>query len=473
MTPPMKQLSLIELPSSPTHNGIHNGGQRHVESGNRVEKETAPYFHLHGDIPLDLEHDALISLTRPAPPRIHSLGFQPAISFPEFPRWFLRKYATPTFSILEPFAGSGTTIIESLRHEIPVYWLDYHPLSRLICRVKTSEFSGYEVCQEAAKILRQAAAQSATQTEIPTTIYFANKDFWFQKPVQEGLEILRGLITRTGPDIQPILWLAFAASVRKTSDMNDGMILAAKRSHIQEIPKRSRTDVFKTFREYVDKAVEAMEEWGRMVNGVRNLARELPLQDARTLDGCSEVDAIVTSPPYINAIDYVWASKFELHWLGLVTSDQERLQLYEREIGTERLSKGETHQLGQTGMYHLDGLIREIYTGEKYKASKGQNVLRARVVYQYFVDMKQHFASSFKILKPSGYYCFTIGDSSRICGVDIPVAKLLTEFACETGFDKVFQFHLLLKNRKLNIPRNVDWAGVIKHDTTVVLRKPV
>lgn len=76
-------------------------------------------------------------------------------------------------------------------------------------------------------------------------------------------------------------------------------------------------------------------------------------------------------------------------------------------------------------------------------------------------------------MRSGGYYCFTIGETSRICGVDIPVASLLTEIACEVGFRKQFDFHLLLKNRKLNLPRNVDWAGTIQHDTIIVLEKPV
>ena len=98
--------------------------------------------------------------------------------------------------------------------------------------------------------------------------------------------------------------------------------------------------------------------------------------------------------------------------------------------------------------------------------------MRARVVYQYFTDMQNHFAHVFSNLRPGGYYCFTIGDMSKICGVEIPVANLLNDLACEIGFCRKFHFHLLLKNRKLNIPRNVDWAGTIKHDTTVILEKP-
>jgi hypothetical protein len=53
--------------------------------------------------------------------------------------------------MLEPFAGLGTTIIESLIYGAFVYWLDYNPLSHLICRVRTSEISSQTARQEAEK----------------------------------------------------------------------------------------------------------------------------------------------------------------------------------------------------------------------------------------------------------------------------------------------------------------------------------
>ncbi|MGK7925295.1 MAG: hypothetical protein AB4290_08615 [Spirulina sp.] len=85
--------------------------------------------------------------------------------------------------------------------------------------------------------------------------------------------------------------------------------------------------------------------------------------------------------------------------------------------------------------------------------------------------MKEHFYRCFNHLKHGGYYCFAIGNKSKICGVEIPVADLLTDLAVEIGFRKDFSFHLLLKNRRLNLPRNVNWANTIKYDTIVVLQK--
>lgn len=434
-----------------------------------LDKEQFQYMECIGEIPTDIPEGAFISIDRNKALKIYSLGFQPAKSIPEIPRWFLNKYATKDFTIFEPFAGSGTTIIESLKYGTPILWMDNHPLSRLICKVKSSNFNIDDVKTQLITVLEN----SINQDDVAITTKFRNRDFWFQQPVQEGLQILKNNIYNTPNSVQPLLLLAFASTVRKCSDMDDGMILASRRSGNREIPQFSRTDVFDYFKHYATKAINAVLEWNQVVPNQNELSNEISTHDARDLGDGWECDAIITSPPYINAIDYVWASKFELHWLDLVDSDKHRLNLYSEEIGTERIPSKVYKGLGKTGHRTLDKAIEDIYYARKYKASKGQNELRARVVYKYFEDMKIHFQQSFKHLRPGGYYCFAIGDVSTICGVDIPVASVLVDIAEEVGFENIFHFNILLKNRKLNIPRNVNFAGTIEHDTTIVLQKPL
>lgn len=424
------------------------------------------YINVTNKIPVDIPNGSFISIDRFTPLKVYSVGFQPAKTIPEIPHWFLQKYTSKEEVILEPFAGSGTSIIEALKLGRKVIWLDYHPLSQLICQVKTTRLSLADALDNCSKITKDLDC-----AKIPnSSVNFSNKDFWFQKPVQEGLEILKDRIFSSQAIYKPILLLAFASTVRKCSDMNDGMILAARRSNVKEIPQRTRSDVFKYFHFYMEKIFESLWEWYQF-DWDSSWVKEVESGDARNLNGNWMCDAIVTSPPYVNAIDYVWASKFELHWLDFVKTNKDRLNLYSKEIGTERIASLEYKQLGKTGYQKLDDLIAEIFYGKKYKASKGQNELRARVVYKYFIDMKQHLSSCYEKLKKDGYYCFSVGDISKICGVDIPVADSLINFATDIGFHEVFKFHLLLKNRKLNIPRNVDWAGTIKHDTIAVLQK--
>lgn len=430
--------------------------------------DESPHFtNYQGDLPGNLINGSTVSVDRMPAAKIYGVGFQPAKSIPELPRWFLKKYVTPGQSIIDPFAGSGTTLLEALKFGAVTRWVDYHPLSKLICATKTVYLDLDQLRIITARILNQANAIAPA----PHSVVFHKIDFWFQKPVQEGLAILRLLISAVPEPFSTPLWVAFASTVRKTSDMNDSMILPAKRSNIAETPQYERLDVFKYFSNYMQKAIEALTDWYQSVDIKAANCSEIQECDARDFGG--QFDAIITSPPYINAIDYVWATKFELHWLGAVKSDSERLELTLREIGTERISRKDCKSSPTLGHKKLDELLANIFHGTEYRASVGQNQLRSHVVAKYFRDMRVHFRNSSARLKPSGFYCLAIGERSRICGVDVPVAELLREIASECGLEPIFNFNLLLQNRRLNIPRNVDWATTIKHDSITVFQKTV
>lgn len=420
------------------------------------------------NIPIDIENDEYISIERDNPLKMYGIGFQPAKCIPEIPEWFFKKYISTGRDkvILEPFAGSGTTILEALKNNNSIYWIDNNPLSRLICECKSIGVDTFKVSHRLNIILKKAKGYR----DVNVTMKFANIDLWFQKPVQEAITILKELIDEEQDDsVKKVLLLALSITVRKMSEMEDSMILAARRANNREMIEYSRIDVFNNYETNISKIISAYEEWNPVVGDERK-SFPIPTNDARQIGKENFFDAIVTSPPYINAMDYIWASKFELHWLDLVSNDKNRLEVSSEEIGTERIPAKIYKELAVTKNKEFNRILEDIYTGKEYKATKGQNELRSRVTYQYFEDMRIHFESAYKSLKQDGLYCFIIGDTSKICGVEIPVANMLRDIANEIGFEEIFRFNLLLKNRKLNIPR-ASFAGTIQHDTVIVLKK--
>lgn len=426
------------------------------------------YRECKGSIPIDIKNDEYISIERNTPLKMYGVGFQPAKCIPEIPEWFFQKYIAKGKNkvILEPFAGSGTTIIEALKNKNTVYWVDNNPLSRLICKCKSMQMDTNLLEKSVNDVLKKAKDYES----IEVTMAFANIDLWFQKPVQEALTILKLMIRDIQiPEIVDVLNLILSVTVRKMSEMEDSMILAARRANNREIVEYTRGNVYDNYEYNAKKIIAAYDEWNPIV-GEDKKSIVINTNDARNIDKKDFFDAIVTSPPYINAMDYIWASKFELHWLDLVNSDKERLQCTSEEIGTERIPAKIYKELAHTNNTELNRILKDIYTGKEYKASKGQNELRSRVTFQYFEDMRIHFESAYASLKKGGLYCFIIGDTSKICGVETPVSNILKEIAEEVGFRENFRFNLLLKNRKLNIPR-ASFAGTIQHDTVIVLEK--
>ncbi len=425
------------------------------------------YKDYQGEIPVDIEDGTLVSIERNTPLKMYGVGFQAAKCIPEIPSWFIKKYipSGKDYKILDPFVGSGTTIIETLKNDNSVYWADNNPLSRLICQCKS-------VCVEPKDIYAEMARMYGDfedESEVEVTMKFANIDLWFQKSVQEALTIIKDQIKTIADDnVRNAFWVAFSITVRKMSEMEDSMILAARRANNRAMVEHSRRDVFENFKANVTKVAEAYEEWNTVISEPNS--NDIGTNDARKIEEVDFYDAIVTSPPYINAMDYVWATKFELHWLDMVDGDKGRLAVSDNEIGTERIPAKIYKELAVSDNEKLNRILADIYYGKEYKATKGQNEMRSRVVYKYFQDMAEHFEQAYKALKIGGKYCFIIGDVSKITGVEIPVANMLKEIAENKGFTEIFRFNLLLKNRRLNIPRT-SFAGTIKHDTVIVLEK--
>src|SRR5208337_914188 len=111
------------------------------------------------------------------------------------------------------------TLIECIQEGVSASWLDYNPLSRLVCRVKTAPVSVSGLQQTGSGIL--LTVRKRRSPFIATS--FANRDFWFQHDVQIGLETLKGEIAVAPEVFRDALLLAYSLTVRRTSNMNDGM----------------------------------------------------------------------------------------------------------------------------------------------------------------------------------------------------------------------------------------------------------
>ena len=400
---------------------------------------------------------------------IHNIGFYPCRFIDQIPRWGILRYSQPGEHVLDPFSGVGTTVAEALLARRHVTAVDYHPLAALITSVKSNPPSE----EEYRKALHLVCDSMLRIDDLTNEYSFASREFWFQSKVIKGLCAIRFAIDQLNKSSsRALMQVAFAMTARKLSNMDRGMILAAKRSSRNENKLRTTEEVFNTFMGY---ALDYGQRVSEYLGALRSAWKSQVVQgevfegDSRNL-GRLHADLIVSSPPYINSMDYVWATKLELHWLGLVTSSQDRLDLYGREIGTERIGANVYKELGKMGIPEIDDCIADIYFAKNYKASGHQNQLRARCTYQYFCDMYDHLSAAYKVLREGGHYVLIVGEN-QICKVHIPTANFLSMLAKRVGFNIVHEFAVVLRNRTLNVPRNVGWAGTIDHDRVISLRK--
>src|SRR5512136_5537 len=83
----------------------------------------------------------------------HGIHRYPAKFIPQIPRFCIDKYSKPGDDVLDPFMGSGTTLLESYVSGRNSYGIDIHALARLIAKVKTTPLDPEVLSSLSARLL--------------------------------------------------------------------------------------------------------------------------------------------------------------------------------------------------------------------------------------------------------------------------------------------------------------------------------
>lgn len=245
----------------------------------------------------------------------HAVHPYPAKFIPQIPRALIADLHPGDDSvILDPFCGSGTTLVEAAAVGVPAVGIDLHPLACLISKVKVTPLVG-SLEDAAGAVLARVSTQAVP--EIPRVGH------WFAAPVQEALAALVVAIEQEiRADIRDALRVAFSSIVVRVSRQESDTRYAAIDKNV------SRQDVYDQFLRAARSLGDAVSATWR--GAARPRVRIINKNVLQTTPG--DVDArvslVVTSPPYPNAYEYWLYHKYRMYWLGM-----DPLHVRENEIG--------------------------------------------------------------------------------------------------------------------------------------------
>jgi hypothetical protein len=381
---------------------------------------------------------------------------------PHIPRWAFHKYLERQSSqvVLDPFVGSGTTLVEAMLDGQTSYGIDIDPLARLISKVKTTPIPVRRLRRviTAVEERLKTRSQGTFRPSIPTLSH------WFSDLAIDDLSQIQTAIYdfRDDQDVYDFLTVTFSSVIRRVSNA-DNQTMKTYVSHTHKKKMESAKPLFiSRLRDYAGR----LEKFGALVT---SLSRAVILKhtDARTLGSFWEqhklpkVDLVVGSPPYIKSVDYIYNQMAELFWIGDPWSLQtQALQNHFKShyLGTEKLSTRNSDLHVKTGISAIDKVTASIRSSDKKLGD---------VASVYFSDMRDHFLSIRGILDASARYVLVIGDST-IAGVAVPTHQLLMSCAKSAGFAVDGYFGYEVRNKHMRFPRQ-GRGGVVSHDWVVVL----
>ena len=407
------------------------------------------------NLPLDNKLGAIYSINQSSV-NSYTHGFfkYPCKFIPEIPRWAIKKYVKDKDeSILDPFTGSGTTLLEAAINGNNSYGIEIDEVAKLISRVKTEKYNKKEVKSiqdEFEKIISEY--DNKKKYRVPE---IDNLEHWFPKEnIQELGKILQQINEIDNVKIKNFFKVCFVSIIKKCSYTDDSSPKPYVSSKIKKIPANPKDEFIKIYNKYY-KGIEDLAK-------IKNFGEvEILKGDALNFELETKVNLVITSPPYINAFDYGRTMRLENLWLGLLTENELRDKKKDY-VGTEKIKTyKEKEDLS---------ILKESEILEKvYKKIVQSDEKRALIVKKFFDDMKTNYNQVKKCLNKDGHYVIVIGDSN-IRQVKVKSSEILTEIAINNGFILEDKFSYIIKNPYINIPRN-GIGGKINIDNVIVLRK--
>ncbi|MBY8997579.1 MAG: hypothetical protein KGD60_07595 [Candidatus Thorarchaeota archaeon] len=444
---------------SSTVDGLDDPVQRDSSDLIEVDGDLDPSF----DIP---NQGKILIISRDQSYLTHGVHKFPAKFFPELPRYLIRKYSKTGEFVLDPMCGSGTVVLEAMLNDRIGIGIDIDPIARLITKVKTTIIDPETLNLAALDLTTRIQEFKNNSDQNPLIPEFPYRDNWFRSFVLRELAIINDSINNLlskhqndseWSDIGDFFRVVLSSIIRDVSNADPHCTRTVLRKKV--VKSISPGDTYVKFSQKLFHQCDSLAELSEISKTLELKKVRLPVGSAieTGLDNDS-IDLALTSPPYINAVDYPRTHQLEMYWLGFL-GDGPLSRVKREYIGTETVYKDEYIDLKTSGYEILDPILEKIYTSDPR---------RSFIVFKFFEDMKQQLAEMFRVLKPGSRYCIAIGNN-LIRGVEVRSDEILSEIATsKIGFELERTFFSKLIRHFIRIPRPERMMG----EWVLVLRKP-
>ncbi len=401
----------------------------------------------------------------------HGLHDYPARMIPQIAQRLIANYTNEGDIILDPFCGSGTTLVEARLANRSAIGGDINPFAVLLAKAKATPIdfnkTGFKILDFLSKLEKDyfKTKNSGKLPKPPVRIY-PSLLHWFKEDAARDLEFLYKKITRVrNADIRDLLKIILSDTIFKCSNINH------RSSRFIRILPENKLKQFKpnVIAYFHREAIDSVNRVAAYASKLKEISKdshgepikiEATIGDARELRfGDESFDAIVTSPPYgeeKNTVGYARWSKFSIAWLRLNHDTLKEVE--RRSLGFAQI-KDVVKKVEDLPSPTAKALLSDL---AKTDAERVKDAL------SFFFEYLDTLKEMFRVLRHGAFCCVVIGDRS-IRRRALDMEKVTTELGKVAGFIHEDSFFREIPMKL--IPWTTPTGRTISRESMVILKK--
>jgi len=342
---------------------------------------------------------------------------------------YKRDYDNPL--ILDPFAGCGTVMVQAKLNGYRSIGTELNPLLQFIAETKLN-------CWDISPNYLLKIYNSMPKNKKSPAPSFLKSTSQFNEGVLRNLEILKGGIESLKPKnpkqkkIKDLIKVAFSSIIIDCSNL--------KRSPCLGYYKAKKIDdsaPFVLLNQRIYDIADDLKIIRSQYKDYINIESKVILTNAMKFKHSQKFDLVITSPPYMNGMDYVINYKIELGWLGFVKDHKELKKIKDEMVVCDNVSKGLIRDFEKNKNAYTNDWLEDIKTNIKKNIEKRGNYRRIDmpyIVHKYFDDLYKVMKNIKAYLKSGGRFILVVGDS-LIADVYIPTDLLIAKIGSDLNLE--------------------------------------
>lgn len=365
----------------------------------------------------------------------HCYHTYPAMMIPQIARTLIEEFspAQGIQLLLDPYMGSGTSLVEASIKGINAIGTDLNPLARLISKVKTTHYVEKDIQYYLNIIQTYLFEYKEELVEKRNFDNISNYSYWYSEDSLMRLSYISQIINNNTPaELRDFFYTALSEVVREVSFTRNGEF---KRFRMpEEKIKTFKPDVFRLFEEKVIRNIQGLIQFNK-----ENKHSKIEIYNFNSSICIPEeiikpnsVDMVVTSPPYGDSkttVAYGQFSRWANEWFN-----------YENAKNLDNYLMG--------GKKQTEELFTTISIRNVLDEIKSYDLKRYYEVISFLNDYYKSISNVSKVVKRGGVVCYVVGNRT-VKGVQIPLDFFTAEMFEKNGFKHINTLVREIPNKRM------------------------